>query len=117
MALRLRGLADGKFIANKNTKPQASYDYKTILYTFKICKSKIKEYMINNQIKIKDETHKINLIMMFVENEINDVVLRLQNAKKSEEKTENLELENQFNNGAEYQKKETKINKKLTELW
>ena len=39
--LRLRGLSEGKFMSNKNTQAQASYSYKEILLTFKLCKSKI----------------------------------------------------------------------------
>lgn len=117
LALRLRGLTSGQFIANKKQTPQASYDYKTILITFKICKSKILQYFIGNQTKFKDERHKINTIMLFIENEINDVTIRLKNVKHSEDKIVNLELENQFNVGSEYKNKNKKVNEKLNDLW
>jgi len=117
LALRLRGLESGQFIANKKQTPQANYDYKTILITFKICKSKILQYFIGNQTKFKDERHKINTIMLFVENEINDVTIRLKNVKHSEDKIEKMKMENQTNEGSEYKSKTTQVNKDLDELW
>jgi hypothetical protein len=113
LILRLRGLVKGQFLANKNIKPNAEYEYKTILYTFKICKPKF----LQCGIQYKDERHKINTLMMFIENEINDVVLRLKRTESSEEKVSNLKLDNQYNNGAEYKKKEIKVNKNLESLW
>jgi hypothetical protein len=113
LILRLRGLAKGQFMANKNTKAYAEYSYKTILYTFKICKAKF----LQCGIQYKDEKHKINTLMMFVEDEINDVVFRLNKTKDNEEKVSNLSLENQFNAGAEYKRKEIKTNNNLEDLW
>lgn len=82
LALRIKGLSEGKHIANKYIPANAHYDFKTILYTCKICRPKILKYLNDNQTKIKDEHHKINIVMMFIEKEINDVYLRLQQAKK-----------------------------------
>jgi len=119
LALRLRGLHEGKFMANTKQKPQASYDYKLILLTFKFCKYSILQYLGPSREKIKDERHLINTIMSFVENEINNVVSRLKNSKKAEEKTMNIELNNQVHEGAEYKpkSKDKKIDKELEELW
>ena len=61
MVLRLIGLKDGKFYANNKTKKEASYDYKLILLTFKLMKGTILNALQNTN--IKDEQHKINLIM------------------------------------------------------
>lgn len=113
LILRLRGLAKGQFLANKNIKANAEYEYKTILYTFKICKAKF----LQCGIQFKDEKHKINTLMMFVENEINDVVFRLNRVKDSEEKVSNLSLDNQYSIGSEYKKKEVKTNNNLEDLW
>ena len=41
MYLRLRGLKAGKMIDNNKIKSSAQYSFEIILYTFKICKSKI----------------------------------------------------------------------------
>jgi len=119
LALRLRGLHEGKFMANTKQKPQASYDYRLILLTFKFCKYSILQYIGPTRDKIKDEKHLINTIMTFIENEINNVFSRLKNAKKAEEKTATIELENQIHEGAEYKakSKDKKIDKELEELW
>ena len=36
--LRLKGMQNGKLMANKKTQNNAEYSYEIILYTFKICK-------------------------------------------------------------------------------
>ena len=116
--LRLRGLEKGQFIANKKGKKQASYDYKTILTTFKICKTMILQGFKSNQTKFVDEKHKFNYAMVIIENEINDVVLRLKRAKESENKTIKIKLNNQTNNSAKYKSMgKKKPNKELEELW
>lgn len=117
LALRLRGLHDGQFVANKKHKPLASYDYKVILITFKFCKYNILQYIDPTKEKIKDERHLINTIMIFIESEINNIVLKLKKSTKAEEKTVNIELENQVHEGAEYKTKSKKVNKELEELW
>lgn len=118
LALRLKGLSAGQFIINKKVQIQAEYSYETILLTFKICKSKIKNYLHDNSAKIKDENHKINIIMLFVEKEINDVALRIKEKEKFQNKISSLNLENQYHNGAEY-KNNSKIkqNERLKKLW
>lgn len=115
--LRLRGLSEGKFMSNKKSKPMASYSYKTITLTMKLCKGKINDYIHRNKTKFVDEKHKINGIFIIIESEINDVVLRLNRAKKSEEKTKDLELKHQTNTGAKYKKKDRKENSNLENLW
>lgn len=117
IALRLRGLAKGKFMANKTQRAQADYSYQTILITFKFCKPTIEGYFIKNKGKFNDEKHKFNYVMVVVENEINDIVMRMRNSQKAEEKTQNLVLPQQVNDGASYTKKSTKTDKKLEDLW
>ena len=91
MVMRLKGLKDGKFIANNKTKTMASYDYNVIYFTFAYCKDKI-QYALQTK-SFANEQNKFNYIMAIIENNINDVVIRLQNAKKSEEKIQNTEIE------------------------
>lgn len=117
MVLRLKGLGSGKFMANKKQESMANYPDTTILTTFKICKGAINGYISRNQSKFKDEKHKFNGIMIIVENEINDVVMRLKKAEKSKDKIEESDLSYQAQEGAEYKKKDTKENKKLDSLW
>jgi len=115
MILRLKGLSEGKFMANNYVKPIAKYDYKQILYTFKINKIKLKEIVKSSN--FKNEQHKFNTIMLIVEKDINDVVNRLKQIAKSEEKIEKIDLTNVTNEGAEYKNKTKKLNNELEELW
>lgn len=83
MVLRLKGLSEGKFHANKKVKATASYDYNTIYLTFVYCKADIQRALQTKT--FQSEQNKFNYIMAIVENNINDVVMRLKNAKKSKE--------------------------------
>jgi len=117
MILRLKGLSEGKFMANKYVKPMAQYEYRHILYTFKINKIKIKEIVKSSG--FQNEQHKFNTIMLIIEKDINDVVNRLAQRVKSEEKIEKIDLKNVTYEGAEYQSKtkEKIFNDELKELW
>lgn len=117
LALKLQGLKKGQHIANNNIESVACYDDYTLLCAFKICKSKILTYMEKNGTKIKDEKHRINLIIKIVEPEINDVYIRLKQAQKREEKIVDTSFDNQFNNGAKYTKKTHNINERMKKLF
>ena len=117
MILRLRGLRNGKFMANKNSKPMANYDYNTILLTFKACKYDILRY--TKQGIFKDEQHRFNYIMVIIENNINDIVMRLKNVKRQEKKIDIIDIETiQRDETAEYTRKSKEAtNKRLDDLW
>ncbi len=117
MVLRLKGLNKGQFIANKSQKTYANYSFNIILLTFKACKQDILKYTSQNI--FKDEKHRFNYIMTIIENNINEIVLRLDNKKNQEEKIENLKIDNiQDNKSAKYTKKTKEIqNDRLNELW
>ena len=117
MVLRLKGLKEGKFMANKKIISMANYEYNHILYTFKINKMKIKQIVRSQD--FKNEQHKFNTIMIIIEKEINDVVNRLKQVVKSEEKVKSMEFKNMTHEGAEYKNKNNnkKINNELEELW
>jgi len=117
MVLRLKGLKEGKFMANKKIISMANYEYNHILYTFKINKMKIKQIVRSQD--FKNEQHKFNTIMIIIEKEINDVVNRLKQVVKSEEKVKSMEFENMTHEGAGYKNKNNnkKINNELKELW
>lgn len=117
LALKLQGIKRGNHIANNNHAINANYDNYTILCTFKLCKKKIVSYLHNNETKIKDENHKINLIMKIVEPEINDVYLRIQRAEKTKSSVENKSFENQSNENAGYTRKTKDINDKMKKLF
>lgn len=117
LATKLLGLRQGKYIANNNTKNEACYPYGVLLLTAKACKPKLLNYLHNNQNKIKDENHKINLIVKFMENDINDVYNRWKAQKNAQDKIENMNFEHQFSDRAEYTRKTGKTPKGLENLW
>jgi len=112
---RLIGLKEGKFYANNNNGSEGTYDYKLILLTFKLMKGTILSYIDNTE--FKNERHKINGIMKIIESEINNVKDRLNAAKKSEEKTINVDISNQLNEQSTYKRKSKNKNDSLKDLW
>ena len=120
MILRLKGLSTGKFLANNKITPMANYDFTTILFTFKAYRQNIIGGFRANNTKFTNEQHKFNYSMVIVESNINDMVIRLKNAKRAKEKIINMSLDNQLHEGAEYKAKSKDINKSikdLEELW
>ena len=116
MVLRLKGLKEGKFIANTKLVPMANYEFSHILYTFKANKMK-KKQIVKSQ-DFKNEQHKFNTIMMIIEKEINDMVNRLRQVDKSKQKIEDMPIENIVHEGAEYKNnKPKKVSNELKELW
>lgn len=117
MILRLKGFCDGQYIKNNKHNENAKYDYKTILITFKFCRQEIMNMLEKNKTTYKNEQHKFNAIMCIIDREINNVVIRLNSVKKSEEKTLNMKLENQVHETAEYKSKSKEIKKGMEDLW
>ena len=116
LILRLKGLRDGKFMANNKIPKTASYSYEVILFTFKLCKNNIIHSLQTKQ--FNNESNKINYIMKIIENNINDVYIRIQNAEKSKNKIANINVDLINNEGAIYTTKTpSKINTKLDGLW
>jgi hypothetical protein len=114
IVLRLQGLNKGQFIANNKQKPNAEYPFKIILLTFKMYKQLIISSLSN--INFQDEKHKFNYIMSIIEDKINDVMIRLKNIEKSEEKIENIQIINTEN--SQYKNTNNKKpNKKLDDIW
>ena len=113
--LKLKGLSQGKCIANNNIENKANYSYEIILYTFKICKAKIDSAI--QQKDFRDENSKIAYIIAIINNNINDVYSRIINANKSQIKTENINTDKIIHNAAEYKSEEKKDNDKFKSLW
>lgn len=116
LVLRLKGLSTGKLIENKSIEDKAKYSFEIVLFTFKLCKTSIISAIKNKD--FQNEMGKFIYICAIIENNINDVYLRVTNAKKSQEKTESINVENLNHNGAEYQSKtKDKVNEKFNDLW
>lgn len=116
LALRLKGLSRGQFLANNNIEPMAEYSFDDILLTFKINKLDIL-ISAGDKGKFKDESHRINYIMVIIENKINDVVLRKSKLNKEKEIIESVEV--QEGRKADYIKKtkKSKVSSRLSDLW
>jgi len=116
IVLKLKGLKHGKHMENNWVKDMANYSFEIILLTFKLNKSVISKALYGKT--FKDEYSKMLYICAIVENNINDVYLRVNNARKSQEKTESIDTDNIEYVGAEYKRKteDTNINK-FDEMW
>ena len=114
MVLRLKGLLVNKFMENNSIKDSANYSYETILYTFKFCSPEIFEALRTK--RFKDEQHKFNYILKIVENNINNVYLRMKNVEKAKEEAKKTTVEMPIYIGAEFKPKEKK-NDKFSDLW
>lgn len=117
LSLRLKGLKRGEFVANNGAKITANYDYTTILCAFKLNRKKIIDSIHRNEAKLKDEKHKINLIMKIVEQDINDVYLRVERARKSQDKAAIANVDNQSHSNATYTKKTKETTDKMKNLF
>lgn len=114
MVLRLKGLLTGKFIENNNIKDNSNYSYKIILATFKYCSPSIQRALRTNN--FQNEQHKFLYITKIVENNINNVYLRMKNAEKAKEEAKNTTIEAPTHTGAEFKPREKKKDK-FADLW
>lgn len=117
MVLRLKGLSTNKFIENNNIKSTANYSYEVILNTFKYCKSDIDKALRTN--RFKDEMHKFLYVAKIVENNINNVYMKMKRIEKSEEKIDNIDTTIVNYTGVKYQVRQDIKNKedKFSDLW
>lgn len=116
MVSRLKGLATGNYRANNRIARNANYSYKTILNTFKFCSPNIHKAL--RTMNFTDERHRFNYVCKIVENNINNVYLRMQNTEKAKEQAKNMVIETATHTGAEYQRKTKETTNKLfDDLW
>lgn len=115
IVLRLKGLADGKTIANKKIKDKAHYSYKLILNTFKYCMPDIQRAV--GRIAFKDTCGKFNYIMRIVENNINTVYMRMKNVEKAKAEAQESDVSYAANYVNMFKAKKTNSTKKLDDLW
>ena len=116
MVLRLKGLLTNKFMENNNIKDTANYSYETILNTFKYCSPTITKALRTN--RFSNEQHRFNFVLKIVEQNINNVYLRMKNVEKAKENAKNINVETINHTSAEYQKKTIETNNKLlNDLW
>lgn len=114
MIMRLRGLKDGKYIANKTTAPMAHYPYNVILATFMYIKKHGLDDIVRTK-KFNSEQHKFNYIMVIVSNNINTVYNKMKKIKEEQNRADNIEVVELPNYNNQYDKKS--INKNLEKFW
>ena len=115
MVLRLKGLLTNKFMENNNIKDTANYSYETILNTFKYCHPDIQRAL--RTCTFKNEQHKFLYITKIVENNINNVYMRMKNAERAKEEAKNVTVEIPVHTGAEFKPREKKKEDKFSNLW
>ena len=117
--LRLKGLQEGKYIANNKTQTMAHYSFLTIKYTFMACRKRITNCVTS--MTFKDENHKFNTILKIVRESINDIYLRQQAQINEQKKIDNSDMSQIVHDKAEYSQKSTdmsdKQKKDLEQYW
>lgn len=116
MILRLKGLAEGTFMANKNAEQTANYSYKIILLTFKFCRTDIISAF--NRKDFQNENHRFLYMIKIIESNINDVYNRYKLSKKSDEQIKKIDTAIFNEEGAKYSTKTKEIkNQNLKKYW
>ena len=80
MVLRLKGVLNGKFMANNSTEDNANYSYDVVINTFKYSMPDIQRAL--NNVSFANEGHKFNYIMRIVDSNLNTVYIRMKRAEK-----------------------------------
>ena len=116
MVYKLKGLRQGQFIANNRAEDKADYPYKVILNTFKACMPAIENVLRNKS--FDTEQKKFNYISRILENNLNDVYLRMKKAKKAQEEAGNVDLTDAFHYVNTFKAKPEKASiNKFDDLW
>ena len=113
--LRLKGLREGKYMANKKIEAKANYSYEVILNTFKF--SKIDILRAVQKKEFKSENQKFNYIMAIINNNINEVYNRMTSLKKQQDKIKYVEIDKDYNKANYKRKTNDKRNKMLKDMW
>lgn len=114
MILRLRGLKDGKYMANKNIPSLANYSYDIILLTFKYVKHHNLDYILSTK-EFETEEKKFNYIMAIVSNNINTVYNKAKQIKEEQNRAVEIQVDDLPNYVNKYQTKE--VNDNLKKFW
>lgn len=115
IVLRIKGLCKGKAVANNCTKDNANYSFEILLYTFKLCKTKILTALHGKT--FQSEVSKFVYISKIIEGNINEVYERVTTAKKIQAKMESIKVDSLYHDSAKYIPTTVKENKKLKNLW
>lgn len=120
---RLMGLRSGQYVPKKNSKVHGDnvkgYPYDVILKTVKYKKLEL-VISLKDQSKFKDDQHRINHVIVIIQNYINDVYWKLKQKEESDKRLESLDIKINENT-QEFKKntniKDNKVSNKLKHLW
>lgn len=115
MILRLKGLLHSKFMANNNTKDMSDYSYELVLITFKFCLPKIQKGFRNNS--FTDEMRKFNYAVKIVENNLNNVYIKLKNAERAKQKFEESDISEATKYVNLFKPRKVEVDDSLDDLW
>lgn len=116
MVLRLKGMLNGKFMANNSVKNSANYSYGVVLNTFKYSLPDIQRAL--HTIRFKDESHKFNYIMRIVDGNLNTVYMRMKNADAQKQEAKRISGNEVGHKDVEYKPREKqKSRDKFSDLW
>lgn len=116
VVLRLKGMLNGKLMANNTTSDNAHYSFQVLLMTLKYSTPAIQRAF--NNVRFVDESHKVNYIMRIVENNINTVYMRMRNASAQKEKAVEIASSEIGTKDVEYKpKKKADKNDRFSNLW
>lgn len=119
MVLRLKGLRHNKHYENRKITDTANYSYEIILMTCKFCRMDIERGLRGKT--FRDEMNKLNYIAKIIENNLNTVYVRMQNAEKSKEKTMAVDVSTKMQEAAEvktlYKPSKRKTPDALKNMW
>lgn len=110
LILRIKGVAEGKHIANNLIEDKANYGFDVVLNAMKVSKPAI-DYAIKT-VNFENEQHKINYIMKIIESNLNDVYKGMQRVRESEMNVERVDTEKILGSVVEYNPNEDKPKRK-----
>ena len=112
----LQGLRKGQGYANNSHDQYGNYSVEVIFNTFKIQKANILRAIKGKEFSSEDK--KMAYICRIVEKHLNDMYTRMKNAKESEKKIDNVNLDAVQNVSASYQRQTSDNHKnKFEEIW
>ena len=114
---RVRGLAKGQVFANNKQEQHGEYPYEVILLTLKANKIKVINSMHNKN--FDSEAQAIGYMAAIIRDRLNDMYTRYINAKKSQERVENIDTNIIEYQGAGYKPTDNnnKNEDKYKDLW
>lgn len=113
--LRIRGIVNGKFCANNNCLNIAKYSYEILYYTIIFCKNSIVYAIKNNN--FKNESHMTNYIFKIIENNLNDIYMRMKYAEQNKKEIDNIDTTVINTSESNYHSKNKNDVNKFNELW